>query len=164
MPVPEYSAGTGSPSGSKQLSGRRHPSVPVPVSRPACASDPELPETALSESLLARRLKAWRLQQARQEGKPAFCVLTQKSLLGIAARWPASEAELLAVKGVGPATVARYGAGILDIVAECKAEHAAGSAGPAKLAEPAGPAKLAEPAGLPGPDDVGVTVPALADR
>lgn len=155
MPVPEYSAGTGSPSGSKQLSGRRHPSVPVPVSRPACASDPELPETALSESLLARRLKAWRLQQARQEGKPAFCVLTQKSLLGIAARWPASEAELLAVKGVGPATVARYGAGILDIVAECKAEHAAGSAEPAKLAEPAG---------LSGPDDVGVTVPALADR
>ena len=48
----------------------------------------------------------------------AFTVLHQKTLLAIARQMPASEAELLAIDGIGKQKLRAFGREILDIVAD----------------------------------------------
>lgn len=67
---------------------------------------------------LVRLLKAWRRDECQRQGIPAFHVLTQRTLLGIAAAMPTTVSRLRAVDGVGPKTVERYGKPILDIIAD----------------------------------------------
>ncbi len=78
-------------------------------------SAPPAPTKPLAEELLAA-LKAWRLEEARKHGTPAFTIAHDRVLNAIAAARPASEAELLAVVGVGPALVRKYGTQILTLV------------------------------------------------
>jgi len=61
-------------------------------------------------------LRAWRLDRARKLAIPAFCVFQDQTLREIARLRPASLEQLLAIKGVGPAKLARYGAAVLEIV------------------------------------------------
>ncbi len=61
-------------------------------------------------------LRDWRRHVAA--GKPAYTVLSDRCLHDIAASRPASLDDLAAVKGVGPAKLTQYGAGILAVVAE----------------------------------------------
>ena len=49
---------------------------------------------------------------------PAYVVADNKTLAAIAVAQPASEGELLAVPGIGPTKVDRYGEEILRIVGE----------------------------------------------
>jgi DNA helicase II / ATP-dependent DNA helicase PcrA len=62
-------------------------------------------------------LKRWRLERAKEEGKPAFVVFHDTTLAAIAAQRPGSLAELAGVSGVGPAKLERYGADVLAAVA-----------------------------------------------
>jgi len=62
-------------------------------------------------------LKAWRLAEARKKGVPAFRILTDKALVAVAAGRPRSNAELLAISGIGLATVEKYGPEIFRILA-----------------------------------------------
>jgi DNA topoisomerase-3 len=62
-------------------------------------------------------LRDWRLAEARRKGIPAFRVLTDRALLGVAGEQPASEAALLRLPGLGRAIVAKYGKELLAIVA-----------------------------------------------
>jgi DNA helicase-2/ATP-dependent DNA helicase PcrA len=62
-------------------------------------------------------LKAWRLARARAEEIPAYVVFHNTTLEEIAARRPASLAELAAVPGVGPAKLERYGEDVLATLA-----------------------------------------------
>jgi DNA topoisomerase-3 len=66
---------------------------------------------------LFEALRAWRLDEARKSGLPAFRVLNDRTLLGVATETPADESALLRVSGVGPSVVRRYGPALLDIVA-----------------------------------------------
>ena len=68
-------------------------------------------------------LKAWRLARARAEEVPAYVVFHNATLEEIAARRPASLAELAAVPGVGPAKLERYGREVLDALAEQQVEQ-----------------------------------------
>ena len=65
---------------------------------------------------LVKVLSQWRRAKAQELGKPAFFVLTQKALIGIAEMMPRNEKELLAVPGIGKAKVAAYGQELIDIV------------------------------------------------
>jgi superfamily II DNA helicase RecQ len=62
-------------------------------------------------------LRAWRLAEARRRGVPAFRILTDKTLQAIAARRPATTAELLDIPGIGLKSVEAYGAQIFAILA-----------------------------------------------
>ncbi|MEP7335921.1 MAG: 3'-5' exonuclease, partial [Actinomycetota bacterium] len=62
-------------------------------------------------------LKRWRLDRAKEEGKPAYVVFHDATLAEIAARRPESLAELGGVSGVGPAKLERYGDDVLAAVA-----------------------------------------------
>jgi ATP-dependent DNA helicase RecQ len=81
--------------------GRRRTSATPPTS-----SDPALFEA----------LRAWRAEQAKTQGVPAYVILHDKTLHELAARRPASTDELLDVPGIGQAKAERYGAGLLEIM------------------------------------------------
>jgi RecQ family ATP-dependent DNA helicase len=68
------------------------------------------------DALLFEQLKGWRLRAA--EGKPAFTVAHNSTLEAIAASRPIDEAELLAIRGIGPSFIAKHAADVLAIVAE----------------------------------------------
>jgi DNA helicase-2/ATP-dependent DNA helicase PcrA len=56
---------------------------------------------------------------------PAFRILTDRTLLGIARARPADETELLHVAGIGPGLLAKYGRALLAIVAQSQASSGA---------------------------------------
>ncbi|HEU4699808.1 MAG TPA: ATP-dependent DNA helicase RecQ [Gemmatimonadales bacterium] len=67
---------------------------------------------------LFARLKAWRGDEARRRGVPAYVVFADKTLAAIAAAKPKGPNQLLAVKGMGPAKLEAYGEAILALVGE----------------------------------------------
>ena len=71
------------------------------------------PGTAAAE----QALRTWRSSVARAEGVPAYVVLNDAELAGIAARRPATLAELARCRGVGPIRLERWGDEILAVLA-----------------------------------------------
>lgn len=61
-------------------------------------------------------LRQWRREEAAALNLPAYTVLHQKALLGMANTLPTSSRELLAIPGIGKKVAERYGAKLLDIV------------------------------------------------
>ena len=98
------------PEGRKTSSSRRSARGAAP------AADLTGPGAALLE-----RLKAWRAATAKEAGLPAYVVFHDATLAEIAARRPASLAELGGVSGVGPAKLERYGEDLLAAVAAAAA-------------------------------------------
>jgi DNA topoisomerase-3 len=66
---------------------------------------------------LETALRAWRAAEAKKRRVPAFRILTDRALLGIAEARPKSEAQLLGVAGMGMALLEKYGRALLGIVA-----------------------------------------------
>lgn len=74
------------------------------------------PADAPVDRALLDALKEWRRLEALAKAVPAFTVFHDATLQAICIARPATPAELLAVPGVGPAKLDRYGRQILDIV------------------------------------------------
>ncbi|MGH3071374.1 MAG: HRDC domain-containing protein, partial [Gaiellaceae bacterium] len=66
---------------------------------------------------LFERLRAWRLERAREDDVPAFVVLHDATLRELATAKPANERDLAAVKGFGPTKLERYGEDVLAVIA-----------------------------------------------
>ncbi len=66
---------------------------------------------------LYERLREWREVQARNNGQPAFCVFTDKTLMAIAESVPEEAGELARIPGVGVRKLNRYGAEVLALCA-----------------------------------------------
>jgi len=96
----------------KRLANLVGTAAPFPGEREAHPA-PSLP--AEDQALLAR-LRRWRLDVAREAGVPPYRVAHDHVLRRIAAERPANEEALLAIPGVGPRTLQRYGRAILDLV------------------------------------------------
>jgi DNA helicase-2/ATP-dependent DNA helicase PcrA len=77
------------------------------------AADDEL---APDDRRVFDELVAWRLGVSRAAAIPAFVVFDNKVLRSVARARPGSAGELLAISGIGPAKLERYGAAILEIV------------------------------------------------
>lgn len=65
---------------------------------------------------LIEPLTEWRTEQYMTQNVPAYCILTQKTLLGIADTCPSTKEELLSVSGFGKAKWDKYGPQILDLI------------------------------------------------
>lgn len=61
-------------------------------------------------------LRAWRSSKAKEEKVPAYVVLKDADLQGMAERAPASLAELAQCHGIGPLRLERYGDEILEVI------------------------------------------------
>ena len=119
----EYPVVELTPLGAQVLDHREAIDVEVPAfgSRGASrrASTADTPLDADDEALF-EALRAWRADLARERAVPPYVVFNDKTLRAIAASRPASEAEMLAVSGVGPAKWDQYGEDVLALVAEAE--------------------------------------------
>ena len=61
-------------------------------------------------------LRAWRLEEARRRGVPAFRIFSDKALKAMAVRRPGTDRDLLAISGMGIGTVEKYGPQIYRIL------------------------------------------------
>ena len=78
----------------------------------AAVSAPAAPEAAEA----SEALRAWRKRRADDDSVPAYVVLSNRQLEGIAAAMPADAAALLACDGIGPSRLERYGEDILAVL------------------------------------------------
>ncbi len=85
------------------------------LSRPGAAADRTAPLDPATAAL-AQGLTEWRRRVARASGVPAHVLLHDSTVKAIARRKPANEEELLAVPGLGPIKVGRFGPAILGVV------------------------------------------------
>ncbi len=65
---------------------------------------------------LFERLREWRVSVAKQDGKPAFTVFTDVTLIAIAERCPGSDSELASLHGIGKSKLDKYGPAVLHLV------------------------------------------------
>jgi ATP-dependent DNA helicase RecQ len=75
---------------------------------------------APSDEPLYAALKALRLELAAEARLPPYVICHDRTLADLAARRPASEAELHDISGLGDRKIARYGAALLATIAEFK--------------------------------------------
>ncbi|MFD3678614.1 ATP-dependent DNA helicase UvrD2 [Streptomyces sp. NPDC058613] len=66
---------------------------------------------------LYERLRDWRAGQSKEQGLPAYCVFTDRTLMAIAEAAPSEGGELSMISGVGARKFDRYGADVLAICA-----------------------------------------------
>ena len=80
-------------------------------------SRPPLTEAPVEgEEALYRDLKALRKRLADAKGVPAYVIFSDATLQQMARFQPATEAEFLALSGVGPKKLQQYGASFLDLL------------------------------------------------
>jgi ATP-dependent DNA helicase RecQ len=73
--------------------------------------------TAEQEAVF-ERLRAWRGATAKEQSVPAYVVFHDATLRAIAVAPPSSLPELAGISGVGESKLAKYGASILELLAE----------------------------------------------
>ena len=61
-------------------------------------------------------LRAWRTSRATADGVPAYVVVNDKHLRGIAMARPTTPAELATCDGIGPTKLERYGDELLALL------------------------------------------------
>jgi ATP-dependent DNA helicase RecQ len=91
----------------------RAPAVAAPRRRASVAT---LEEQLPVDDALFEELRALRRALADAEGVPAYIVFSDAVLVRMAALRPTDEAGLLAISGVGPAKLTRYGAAFLRVL------------------------------------------------
>ncbi|WP_433497862.1 ATP-dependent DNA helicase UvrD2 [Sphaerimonospora sp. CA-214678] len=67
------------------------------------------------DEALLENLRSWRTAVAKEAKVPAYVVFTDVTLQAIAERVPTTEAELLAIAGIGRVKLERYGEAVLDL-------------------------------------------------
>lgn len=75
-------------------------------------------ELAMSDRPLYDALVTWRRELARAAAVPAYVILDNKALHGVATTRPRSTDALLALPGIGPVKLERYGAALLEVVSQ----------------------------------------------
>jgi ATP-dependent DNA helicase RecQ len=91
------------------------------------AAAAELPEHLLPAF---EALRAWRAEQAREQGVPAYVIFHDATLREIATAWPTSVRELGGVSGVGEKKLATYGEGVLKVLSDLGGPPGAEAAAP----------------------------------
>ncbi len=105
--------------------GRRAAAAPRPIPRPgsgppgprsngaAPAGDRDL---SPADTALFNALKEWRARVARASAVPAYVVFSDATLRAVATERPTSRDALLAISGIGPVKIERFGDDVLGIV------------------------------------------------
>lgn len=70
-------------------------------------------------------LRTWRRERAQHDGVPPYVLFTDRELAALARARPRNQSGLLAVAGVGPRKVERYGADLLALLVPTDASRPA---------------------------------------
>jgi DNA helicase-2/ATP-dependent DNA helicase PcrA len=106
-----------SPTAAQQVGGTRSPGATASRRSTGTGAAPATkPGDGLSaaDAALFAALRDWRRHVAA--GKPAYTVLSDRTLHDLAVARPASLDALAAVRGIGPAKLAQYGTSLLDLI------------------------------------------------
>jgi superfamily II DNA helicase RecQ len=79
------------------------------------APGPGAPQAGVPAALVAA-LVQWRAREAKRRRVPAFRIFPNRTLEALAAARPADTEELLAVRGIGPKLVEKYGETLLALI------------------------------------------------
>lgn len=79
-------------------------------------ADVEIPDDV--DPVLADRLREWRIERARELGRPAYAIFPDTTLHALAALRPRTSAELGNVPGIGPSRLESFGSDLLELLAE----------------------------------------------
>ena len=101
-------------SGAEALAGRRPVTVDLVSAAPGSAGRAA---ATPADSVLEATLRRWRSEKARERQVPAYVVLTDRTLVELAAVRPGSRAALLSVSGIGPAKLDLYADDLLALLA-----------------------------------------------
>ncbi|WP_405161373.1 DNA helicase RecQ [Nocardia sp. NBC_01499] len=101
----------------RQVLLRRERERPTKPARAAKAGKAAAVEMAPADAPLFERLREWRAATSKEQGVPAYVVFHDATLREIVARKPTSLAELGTVTGVGENKLAKYGEGVLEVLA-----------------------------------------------
>ncbi|MEU4036180.1 DNA helicase RecQ [Streptomyces collinus] len=118
--------------------------------RKAKAAAAELPAELLPAF---EALRAWRAEQAREQGVPAYVIFHDATLREIVARRPGSVRDLGTVNGVGEKKLATYGEGVLEVLNSLDGGPAPAAAAPPSAGDPHPADEWPEPDDEPEPDD-----------
>ncbi|HSH44414.1 MAG TPA: ATP-dependent DNA helicase RecQ [Longimicrobiales bacterium] len=111
-------AGSGSGGGSgRGFAGRRGTDRGEAGDGSAPWNEPPPPEFDPDADPLFEKLRALRKELADERGVPAYIIFNDRVLREMSERRPSSAAELLAISGVGPKKLERYGAVFLELIA-----------------------------------------------
>jgi len=88
----------------------------VPAEAGNADAGAEAPLSAQEEALF-QSLRAWRAEEARKLGMPPYIVATDKVLRAVAQKRPTTVEDLREIPGFGPAKTAKYGPGVVEVVA-----------------------------------------------
>lgn len=102
------------------------------------------------DDVLFGKLRAWRLEQARQEKNAPFMIFSDAVLHELASYKPQSRQELLNIKGIGENKTQKYGADVLRIIAQSSNHPITQSP---NLLSPFGQGQAVAPTQSPPPDD-----------
>ncbi|MGH7868436.1 MAG: HRDC domain-containing protein, partial [Candidatus Dormibacteraceae bacterium] len=109
--------------GREVIDGHRQPEIFLPNPPPkaeglrqrASSGGSQNNEVSFSNPLF-NKLREWRLAKAKECEVPAFVIFPDRTLVEIAARRPPTVDALLAVPGVGPIKLERFGQEVLQLV------------------------------------------------
>ena len=87
--------------------------------------DPSEFSPSVEDAALLERLRALRTSIAREEKVPPYIVFSDKTLLEMAVRRPASDYTLGEVRGVGPMKIEKYGERFLEVLRSATETEAA---------------------------------------
>jgi ATP-dependent DNA helicase RecQ len=108
----------------RQVLLRSEPERPPKAAKPAKARRGE-PASLSAEAVgLFEHLRAWRAAVAKEQGVPAYVIFHDSTLREVAARRPASLAELGKVSGIGENKLAKYGEQVLSALSGAPVQQA----------------------------------------
>ena len=118
----EYPTISVTPDGREWLRSRQSLTLEMRVDQSSLQRKPTRERGAVKvdyDSGLFEQLRALRRRIANAEGVPAFVVFSDATLRELASARPTDPQAMLAVSGVGPAKLERYGDNFLAVIREC---------------------------------------------
>jgi ATP-dependent DNA helicase RecQ len=94
-----------------------------PKSRKRAAKEPPATAAFMASEYdyaVMTALKKWRREKSAQLGVPAFVIFADRTLQELARMLPESPADLLNVRGIGPAKARQFGQEALAVIAKAK--------------------------------------------
>lgn len=112
----------------EQMTVARDPSAPEPVApvaartrdraaAPKTRRSPPPPASSIDVARRREQLRTWRSERSKSDGVPAYVVFSDATLVELAEYRPSTVDELLAISGIGPTKVERYGDELLALLA-----------------------------------------------
>jgi ATP-dependent DNA helicase RecQ len=93
----------------------RGPTSAAGPSAGTLAATADATEPPADPAMLAR-LKEWRREEARRQGKPPYVIFHDSTLEALAAAPPRDRADLQRVRGIGPGKLEAYGEALLQLL------------------------------------------------